>query len=128
MRSMPSIRASSNRCGWCTAFFAHIRRFSLGASIANARALPCQEVARNAPTHVAGRNGLLVRGAFGYPDCASFMETLCLDRQNGRSAQRGLAGELYVLLRLAGIGCRDPIARQRRSPDAGWQRFGAVKL
>lgn len=128
MRSLSSLRASRKRRGRCTAFRAHIRRFPLGARIANARALPCPPASRNAATHVAGRNGLLGRGAFGDPDCPGFVATLCLDGPNGGSAKRGLAGELPILLRFAGTGCRGPIARQGLTPHEAWPRFAAVKV
>lgn len=125
---MPTLRTSRNRRGWCPAFRANIRRFPLGAGIANAGALPCQEASRNAPTHVAGRDGLLVRRFVGDPECASFVAALCMDWPNGRSTHHRLAGQFHVFLRLAGTGCSCLFARPRHATGAGWRRFFAVKL
>src|SRR2546427_6289361 len=104
MRRMPSLCGSSQRGGSWFAFAAARRRFPLGASYADAGALPRQQASGDPGTSMAGRDGLSGRGPFCDADGPRLVATLCMDGRMGRTLDPGLAGGLHIFLYRAGTG------------------------
>src|ERR1700693_4895559 len=104
MRSMPPLCGGGTRTGSCVTCAAAGRRFAPGTGHADAGAVPRQQAAGNSRTHVAGRDGLFGRGAFGDAYASVFVATVCLDGGTGRSLDLGLAIRVCAFLYRADAG------------------------